>query len=136
MMWNSLLPVMFAEPIICRTYHCAARLVLGLLLGERRDAGREVTAEDDRERPEVADQVRGRVGREREQELRAGEQPGTARSPSASAGRPCAGCRPSSSLFSAILRLPAMMFSVSRSCSATPYWKNIISRNAHTGLPR
>ena len=59
----------------------AARLVLGLLHGEALHAGREVAAEDDVERPDVPDQVRGRVARQGQREQRPGEQPGTARSP-------------------------------------------------------
>ena len=71
----------------------AAGLVLGLLLGELLRAVREVAAEDDRERPQVADQVGGRVAGQREQEAGARPAPGTGRSPSASGGGPCARCR-------------------------------------------
>src|SRR5215467_3165297 len=51
----------------------AAALVLGLLLGELVRAFREVPTEDDRERPEVADQVGGRVAGQGEEEERARE---------------------------------------------------------------
>src|SRR4249919_665939 len=51
----------------------AAALVLGLLLGELVGAFREVAAEDDRERPDVAGQIGGRVAGQGEEEERARE---------------------------------------------------------------
>ena len=48
----------------------AAGLVLGLLLGELVGSVGEVAAEDDRERPQVAGEVRGRVACEDEGERR------------------------------------------------------------------
>ena len=52
----------------------AARLVLGLLLGELLDALGEVAAEDDHERPDVADEVRGQVAGQHERRAGPGEQ--------------------------------------------------------------
>jgi hypothetical protein len=84
----------------------AAALVLGLLLGELVGAFREVPAEDDRERPDVADQVR-RVWRRTFFQI------------------PLSSLRLSASFVSPLARR-----STSRSCRATPYWKNSASRVA------
>ncbi len=73
-MWNS-----SAAGQVRRAEHlaqvpAAARLLLDLLLGELLDALGEVAAEDDHERPQVADDVRAQVAGERERRAGAGQQ--------------------------------------------------------------
>ena len=107
----------------------AAALVLGLLLGEGLDPGREVAAEDDVERPDVPDQVRGRVAGQRQREQRAGQQ----REQHVVLERLVAhladeaavqglGVLPGPLAGHDVLDLEVVQ--------RTPHWKNVISRNA------